>query len=74
MECPKGMSPEQHEKILEAVKTSELQKSIDEMLETGQFEQYVRQAKLELVLGSEGKMLDGLLKLGYLEGYKGCGF
>ena len=48
-----------------------LQESIDEMLEQPTIEQYVHQAKLSL-LDDRYKMVDELLKAGYLKGMKDC--
>jgi hypothetical protein len=64
-----AITPEMDAKIKEYVAKSELQKSMDEMLETGQYRLYVKQAKLELLFGEKGRDMDNLLKLGYLKGY-----
>lgn len=68
------MTPEQDALIKKAVVEAKLQESIDEMLQTGQFRQYVKQAKLGLILGEAGSEMDALLKLGYLKGYEGSPF
>ena len=45
---------------------ADLQLSIDEMKQSGQFKQYVAQRKLGLIMGDSGTMLDNLLDLGIL--------
>ena len=72
----KAMSAEDKKKIQDAkkyvmdtigpTKIAELQASIDEMKQTGQFRQYVSQRKLELIFGKDGRMLDNMLYLGIL--------
>lgn len=63
-----AITPEQDAEIRKVAAEAKLQEVVDEMFKLGQYKQYVQQAKLELLMGEKGRMIDNLLKKGYLKG------